>query len=417
MSRNTIRVLTLIENAAVTGPARNVIEFAKMAARAEADLPAVEVTIVTYRRGLEESALALAARQAGLAVATVAERRRWDTGVFPLLRQTIAQVNPDILETRNVKSHFLVRLLGLHRRYPWVAWNHGYTTTSLLDRAYTQLDRWSLRGAYRVVTVCRPFADHLARLGVPRERITILHNSVKPFVPPSEAEVQRVRQELALPPDLGKTPAAPADPRVASAAPNNRPPADDEAVVLSVGRLSREKGHADLLRAAAALKDMSEAPRFRVVMVGDGPEREPLARLAVRLGIEKQVTLAGFQREVRPYYSLATLVAVPSHSEGSPNVVLEAMAAGLPIVANAVGGVPEILREGVTGLMVEPRHPEAMAKAILRILSNPDLKARLGAEARTRAEAHHTPEAYRRALVRFYQQTVESGQWSVASGQ
>ena len=61
---------------------------------------------------------------------------------------------------------------------------------------------------------------------------------------------------------------------------------------------------------------------------------------------------------------MATVVAVPSHSEGSPNVVLEAMAAGLPIVANRVGGVPEILEEGVTGLMVEPRNPEAMAKAV-----------------------------------------------------
>jgi len=378
----SIRVLTLIENATVTGPARNVIEFGKMAARAEADLPGVEVTIVTYQRGREESALALAARQAGLAVATVAERRRWDTRVFAQLRQVVAQINPDILETRNVKSHFLVRLLGLHRRYPWVAWNHGYTTTDLLDRAYTQLDRWSLRGAYRVVTVCRPFADHLARLGVARERITILHNSVKPFAPPPEEEMQRVRRELAL--------------------------AEDEAVVLSVGRLSNEKGHADLIRSAALLNPVSGAPRFRVVIVGDGPERQPLLRLSSRLGVDQRVTLAGFQRDVRTYYALATLVVVPSHSEGSPNVVLEAMAAGLPIIANAVGGVPEILQEGVTGLIVTPRSPEAIAKAMLRILSDPELRTRLGVAARARVEAEHTPEAYRRALVGFYRNTLDS---------
>lgn len=382
MTRPNIRVLTLIENATVTGPARNVIEFGRMAARAKAGLPAVEVTIVTYQRGPDESQLALAAIQAGLAVATIAERRRWDTQVFAQLRQVIAQINPDILETRNVKSHFLVRLLGLYRKYPWVAWNHGYTATSRLDRAYTQLDRWSLRGAYRVVTVCRPFAQQLQRLGVQPDRITILHNSVKPFVPPSEEAVQRVRRELGI--------------------------TENEAVILSVGRLSHEKGHADLIRAAAALGAMSGTPQFRVVIVGDGPERERLAQLASRLGIEKRIMFAGFQRDTKPYYAMASVVAVPSHSEGSPNVVLEAMAAGLPIAANTVGGVPEILEENVTGLMVAPRNPEAMAKALLRIFSDGELRARLGSAARARAESSHTPEAYRRTLVAFYQNTLES---------
>jgi glycosyltransferase involved in cell wall biosynthesis len=382
VTSKTIRVLTLIENALVTGPARNVIEFGKMAATAVGDLPAVEVTIVTYQRGGEESALALAAQEAGLGVRTVAERRRWDTQVFAKLKKVVAEINPDILETRNVKSHFFVRLLRLHRKYPWLAWNHGYTRISRLDRIYSRLDRWSLPKAYRVVTVCRPFAEQLKHLGVEPERITILHNSVKPFVRPPEEAVQRVRRELGV--------------------------AEDEAVILAVGRVSQEKGHADLIRAAAALSGMPGVPRFRVVLVGDGPERERLAQLAAQLGIEKRMAFAGFQRDTKPYYAMATLVAVPSYSEGSPNVVLEAMAAGLPIAANAVGGVPEILEENVTGLMVPPRNPEAMAKAILQILSDEELRRRLGAAARARTESNHTPEAYRQTLVEFYQNTLES---------
>lgn len=382
MTSKTIRVLTLIENALVTGPARNLIEFGKTAATAEDGLPAVEVTIVTYQRGAEESALALAAQEAGLGVRTVAERRRWDTQVFGRLKKVVAEINPDILETRNVKSHFFVRMLGLHRKYPWIAWNHGYTRISRLDRMYSRLDRLSLPKAYRVVTVCRPFAEQIERLGVQPDRITILHNSVKPFVPPPQEAVQRVRREFGF--------------------------ADDEAVILSVGRVSQEKGHADLLRAAAALAAMSGAPQFRVVIVGDGPERERLAQLATQLGIEKRIAFAGFQRDTKPYYAMATAVAVPSHSEGSPNVVLEAMAAGLPLAANAVGGVPEILEEGVTGLMVPPRNPDAMAKALLRILSDAELRLRLGAAARARAESSHAPVAYRRTLVEFYQNTLES---------
>ena len=382
MSSQTIRVLTLIENALVTGPARNVIEFAKMAATPEGDLPAVEVTLVTYQRGSEEPALARAGQEAGLAVRTVTERRRWDTQVFGQLKKVVAEINPDILETRNVKSHFLVRLLGLYRKYPWIAWNHGYTSISRLDRMYARLDKWSLPKAYRVVTVCRPFAENLAENGVRKDRITILHNAAQPFVAPPIEEVEHTWRKLGI--------------------------ADDEAVILAVGRLSEEKGHADLIRAAAILSGTPGVPRFRVVILGDGPEREPMLQLATKLGVTQRIKLAGFQRETAPYYAMATLVAVPSHSEGSPNVVLEAMAAGLPVVANQVGGVPEILDEGATGLMVPPRSPEAMAGAIEKVLTDEELRSRLGASARARVEASYTPAAYRRALVEFYQEILAS---------
>ncbi len=381
MTRQDIRVLTLIESSTVTGPSRNLIEFGKLAANPGPGLPPVQVIVATYQRGSGESPLALTAKNAGLSVFTIPERQRWDTKVFPHLRQMIANCQPDILESRNVKSHFLVRMLGLHRKCRWVAWNHGYTATSLLDRAYTQLDRWSLRGAYRVVTVCGPFADKLAGRGVDRDKITVLHNSVKPFVVPPMEQVQRVRHTLGL---------------------------RNEAVVLAVGRLSYEKGFADLLLAVAALNKTKGVPDFRLVLVGDGPERESLARLASQLGIEGRLTMDGFQRDTEPYYSLATLLVVSSRTEGSPNVVLEAMAAGLPIAATAVGGIPEILEHGLTGLMVPSRNPDAMADAILRLLTDPEMRLRLGAAARLRAESNFSPDAYKRSLVEFYQNTLES---------
>jgi glycosyltransferase involved in cell wall biosynthesis len=391
LTAKPIRVLTLIESATVTGPARNIIEFAKLARQPESDLPEVEVTLLTYKRGPEESALALAARDAGVPVITIDERRRWDLQVLPQLRRAIVQHNPDILETRNVKSHFFVRLLRMQNQYPWIAWNHGYTATSRLDSAYTQLDRWSLRGVHRMVTVCKPFADKLVSLGVPREKISIFHNAVKPFTPPSAEDIERVRAELALP--RSRTPRDLGHPQTI---------ADDETVILSVGRLSYEKNHADLLRAGAALAAAQNAPHFRIAIVGDGPERGPLQRLAQQLGIEKLVTFAGFQRQTAPYYALASVVGVPSHSEGSPNVVLEAMAAGLPVVANKVGGVPEILEETVTGLMVPEGDTAAMAHALKRVLESEELRDRLGSAARARALSDYTPDAYRRKLANFY---------------
>lgn len=381
MNRRSIRVLTLIEGSDATGGVGILIESARRAACIESYLPRLHFTVVTYQRGSGKSPVAEAATKAGLAVRTISERRRWDTQVVPQLRRILTECQPDILETRNVKSHFLVRMLGLDKQYAWVAWNRGYTQKDWLDRMYNQFDRWSLRGAFRVVASCSLFVRRLELRGVQGRRIKVIYNFVKPWVPPPEAKVERCRRDLCI---------------------------QDEAIILALGRLSKEKGHSDLIQAAAVLQRLDAVPDFRVVLVGDGPERESLMRLARRLGVHEKLTITGFQKDVDPYYSMAKLLCLPSHSEGFPNVMLEAMASGLPIVAASVGGVPEALEDGVTGLIIPPRNPKALANAILRLLIDPGLRMRLGAAARKMAEANYTLDGYVRVLSRFYNDTLEA---------
>jgi glycosyltransferase involved in cell wall biosynthesis len=173
------------------------------------------------------------------------------------------------------------------------------------------------------------------------------------------------------------------------------------------GSLTKEKGHADLIRAAALLhrRKLSD---FRVVLAGDGPERESLIRLARKLDVEREVTVAGFQKNIRPYYRLVTLLALASHSEGFPNVMLEAMAAGLPIAATSVGGIPEALGDNVTGLMVPPGEPESLANAMLGLLIDPGLRISLAAAANKKAEADFALRKYLASLSQFYQETIEA---------
>jgi len=370
-----IRVLTFIESATVTGPARVLLDFAKEARHAEPGMPAVDYTFVTYRRGSSQSTLAAVATEAGVPVIEIPERGRWDPSVIPELRRIVTGFQPDVLESRNVKSHFLIRLAGLHRRFPWVAWNHGYTLKDPKDRAYNQLDRWSLRGAFRVVAVCKPFATKLEQRGVSPDKISILHNFVKPYVAPPQEEVQSLKQQLGL---------------------------GDELAIITVGRMSSEKGHANLLSAVFLLKDMPALPRYRFVLVGDGQEEANLRRQAANLGVDDRVVFTGFQKNVVPYYAAASLFALPSLSEGSPNVILEAMAAGLPIASTNVGGVPEILEDGVTGLLVPAQDPPALAEALRRLLTSGDLRAQLASAARRQAETVHTLQAYKHKLTLFY---------------
>ncbi len=360
------------------GPARNLLRFGARAAQPAEGRPRVELTVVAFQRGDEPNAFIESAKEAGLSAHVLTERRRFDTDPLRQLDAIVSDVRPDIIQSHNIKSHLFVRWLGLHRRYPWVVFNHGYTATNLKDRLYNRVDRWTLPAAHRVVAVCGPFAERLECRGVSRERIRIQHNSVAPFIAPDADAVEKIRQKLGSP---------------------------SAKLILVVGRFSREKGHADLLRAASLLQKLG--PRdWQIVLLGEGPESPNLREMTTSLKLESQVIFAGQQADVAPYYALATMLALPSHSEGSPNVVLEAMAAGVPIVATAVGGVPEILSHEQTGLVIAPRDPKGMAAELRRLLDDEPLRQRLAEAARELATTVYTPEAQCRAWVSIYEELL-----------
>ena len=202
---------------------------------------------------------------------------------------------------------------------------------------------------------------------------------MKSFNEPAPEQVAAVRQELGL---------------------------SDELAIVCVGRLSTEKGHRDLLQAVAQLRRMPDTPPFRLILVGDGPEREHLTSDAARLDIADICSFAGHRNDVRPWYRVASVFALPSQSEGSPNVVLEAMSAGVPVIATAVGGVPEIMEDGVTGLIVPPRQARMMAEGLARLLRDESLRKKLGAAGRDHISRDFTPEAYVSSLANFYKQVL-----------
>ncbi|HEX8560185.1 MAG TPA: glycosyltransferase [Pyrinomonadaceae bacterium] len=380
----TIKLLALIEGATVTGPAKNLLAFCRRARSAEMEaegLPRVETSIITFERGAagagaEVTPFVAAAREAGVEVDVVRERFRYDPRAVAQLRDIFERRAPDVVQTHMIKSHFLVRLSGLGRRRPWVAYHHGYTTTDLKMLAYNQLNRWSLPAAARVVTVCGPFAEQLARAGVARGRISVRHNSVTPPAPPAAEEVGALRARLGL--------------------------AEGTRVVLAVGRLSREKGHADLVEAVAHLRQSEPALDFRLVVVGEGPERGRVEAEGRARRVSDRIIFAGHTRDVRPFYALADALALPSHSEGSPNVLLEAMAAGVPVAATRVGGVPEIAADGEEALLVAPRDMHALGAALARLLTDAPYARALAERAAARVAREFSPEAHARALVRLY---------------
>jgi glycosyltransferase involved in cell wall biosynthesis len=370
----SIKVLAIVEATSITGPAKNLLQFASVARSGGVD-PPVEVSIAVFHRPHEPDLFLQAAGQMSVPVYPIAEAGRFDRRVIGLLSALCRSLQPDLVESHAVKSHFLLRQSGLDRMAPWVAFHHGYTWPDLRARVYNQLDRWSLRTPSRVVTVSQPFRDELIRHGVPAERIEIVHNSIEP--------------------GWGSAPQAPAELRARLGIASGQP------VILIVGRLSKEKGHLVLLRAFHQLV-AAGVRNAHLLVVGEGPER-PRIEAAIRyLGLGESVTLTGQVPTAEPYYGIADLAVLSSFSEGSPNALLEAMSARVPIVATAVGGVPEIVTGRVSALLVPPRNPEALCLAMRELLANPDLARDLAARSSQLILSRHSVEIRARRLVAIY---------------
>jgi glycosyltransferase involved in cell wall biosynthesis len=187
-----------------------------------------------------------------------------------------------------------------------------------------------------------------------------------------------------------------------SAAPRSR---HDRPVprLIAVGRLKAPKDFLTLIRALAALTNQ----RFEAVVVGDGPDRPEVEAEVRRLGLGGRVQVVGERNDVPELLAESDVFVLSSRSEGLPVSVLEAMAAELPVVASAVGGLAELVVDGETGVLVRPGDEDALARALARLVEEPDLRRTLGAAGRKRAEEHFDLAAFRRSHLDLYHRHLE----------
>ncbi len=172
-------------------------------------------------------------------------------------------------------------------------------------------------------------------------------------------------------------------------------------LVMAVGNLRQPKGHEYLIAATPLVAQTF--PTVRVAIVGRKTAYEPVLREQIAAcGVEDQVVLTGQRRDVAELVAAADLFVLPSVLEGLPLALLEAMAAGKPVVATAVGGVPRVVDDGETGRLVEPANPAALAAAMVQLLSNPEQSARLAAAGLARVRETYGADAWTQHLQRIY---------------
>jgi len=230
----------------------------------------------------------------------------------------------------------------------------------------------AFRGSRAIVANSHDVADYIVRhYRAPRDRIRVVYNGI---------DIERFRP---------------------------RPQAGEAAgPIVTVGRLVGQKNHALFLRAAAVLAQQGAAVRFAIV--GDGPLRASLEAAARSLGIAGRVEFLGERSDIENVLRGASQFWLTSRWEGMPNVVLEAMASGVPVLATDVGGVRELIRDGVDGFVLPPDDAAAFARHARALLDDPARLSAFKAAARARAEAFATPQMVA-ALARLYEEVLNQG--------
>jgi glycosyltransferase involved in cell wall biosynthesis len=300
---------------------------------------------------------------------------------------------PDVVHTHTAKAGTLGRLAALvynatrprARRALVVHTFHGHVLSGYFGAVGSQLVRlaeWSLALAGDIVLTLSPRQQHEIV-----HRFRVAHPERVRVVPPA----------VDIAPLLGVAPPN-ADARVAHGLPA------DAFVVGYVGRFAPIKDLGTLLRAFAVV--VERIPHARLLLVGGGGTRGLLEREATALGLDGHVVFAGWLDTLPAVYEVCDVVALSSLNEGTPLALIEAMAAGRPVVSTAVGGVPDLVEEGVTGLLVPAGDSAALAAALVKLGEDECERAKMGTAGRTRARDQFNPERATSEVMRVYSEAL-----------
>lgn len=327
-------------------------------------------TLVSGRLAKGEDTMAFVAEELGVDPIAVPSLHRevsplYDGVAVAHLVREIRRLRPHILHTHTAKAGAVGRTAAIFAgsaRPPVVVHTfHGHVLRGYFDplrtRFFTETERMLARHTTELIAVGPEVRDDLVDLGIaPRDQFTVIRLGIdlESRVLGAEAERVEIRRVFGL--------------------------SEARYVVGWIGRMTAIKRVPDVLRAFRGLLD--QGVDAALVLVGDGPDRVEIERLAGELGIMRNTYFVGYQRDVRPYYALFDTLMLPSANEGTPVVAIEALAGGRPVVATRVGGVPDVVTDGEDGILVEPDDISGLTRALATLALDRDLRERLGRRGR-----------------------------------
>ncbi len=370
-----IRIVRVIARLNMGGPALHVAYLT-----AGLEPRGYQTTLVAGTLARGEGSMAFVAEDLGVPVVTIDQLHREisvfrDARAVLRLARLIRRQRPHILHTHTAKAGAIGRLAALlagDARPPIVVHTfHGHVLRGYFDpvraAGFRLLERWLARHASALIAVSPQVRDDLVALGVAPARafaVVRLGIALEERISADGDERGRLRTLLGIAPD--------------------------RFTVGWIGRMTGVKRTDDVLLALQGLRE--RGVDACLCMVGDGPDRDHVEQRAKELGVVRHCFFLGYQDDVGAYYSAFDAFILPSGNEGTPVSAIEALAAGRPVVATRVGGVPDVVREGVDGFLVEPGDIDALADALARLAADPELRARMGAAGRARVLPRYAVE-------------------------
>jgi glycosyltransferase involved in cell wall biosynthesis len=359
-----IRVVHIVPTLDASGAEK---QLALLAANTPKDRFDVHVIALTrggpYEKMLEE---------AGVPVHVICKKLKGDPFALLRLIRLLKQLKPTIVQTWLFAANAYGRFAARRARVPHVIASER-CVDSWKSKTQLTLDRWLMRWTDAVAVNSQAVKAFYTHQGIPREKLHVIPNAVTPAEP--------VGDRAALRKEMGVR---------------------EESFVLGfVGRLWPQKRVDDLIWAADILR-LAEWP-IEVVIVGDGPRRAALERFVENMKEQDAVLFLGQRSDARRLIAGFDALVLPSDFEGMPNVVLEAMAAGTPVVASRIPGTTEVIADNETGLLFEAKRQSDLARKIQRLLEEPGLGARLAENAKKVVAEEFTVEAMTKGYVGLYE--------------
>ncbi len=374
-----MRVLHVIDSGGLYGAEMMLLHLAK-AQQAQGIAPVICSIAEPHiaNKELEGAAEAL-----GIPVRRVRMRRGMNfSGALGILRYAKRQ-GFDVLHSHGYKGNILVGGVPTYVRHiPLVSTLHGWTATSTegVLRLYERMDRISLRFHDAVVAVSAQMLEDRRIANAVRRRITVIPNGIPAVADAEMPEADEVK-------DLAEF-------------------SSGAFTIGAIGRLSPEKAYHHLLEAMAVLR--SEGRRIRLIIIGEGPERANLQAQANRLELQDSVRLAGYRRGAERYLGLFDVFVISSLTEGLPMSLLEAARARTPIVATSVGAIPGVLRNGREAVLVQPAEPELLARAVAKVMNDPEQASAMADSAHRAFAASYTSERMAEGYLSVYRRVLAS---------
>jgi glycosyltransferase involved in cell wall biosynthesis len=367
--RAVIDVLHLIDTYRIGGPGKTIINSARFIDRTRFRVHVGSFTSLDDSR----NEFAAAVRAADIPYLDLRETGRFNAQHIGLVRRYIRRHGIGLIHGHGYRTDALGLVAAAGTGAAVVTTHHGWIRNSGKQHAMARLGLQISRWLDGVEVVSEQLLTELPAAVVRSGKARVVHNAIVPEAYRREGRRDAVRAGLGV--------------------------RGDAPLLGIVGRLSVEKG---VLEALDAFEIIAAAvPAAHLVYVGEGPLGAALRERATAAGLSDRIHFTGHQR-VQPYYEAFDLVVSPSRTEGLPNAILEALVFGLPVVATRVGGTPEIVQDDVSALLVPAEQPDVLARAVLRVLADPVLAARLIAAGTARVESTFTFPARMRKEERFY---------------